>query len=173
MRTIVATKINFLKKLAPALISLIVVTILGLQACVSFLPWRHSLFPSTFRRILSPPTLWPFIDYPMYAAPHYQGDAIARVFLFGVLEDSTVVRIIAEDLGLGYWHFRKHFINGLIRDDYNGVKMFVNLYQNMTNRRLVSLRLEDHPLILAGDGLRSAQPQILKHLHLESARKVK
>ena len=103
----------------------------------------------------------------MYASPHFAGDAISRYAVFGTLQDSTEVPIIPEDLGIGYWHFRKRFINGLARDNYDEVKAFVHLYQNTRQRRLVSVRLENHPLILAKDGVRSAPPQILKNFSLE------
>lgn len=103
----------------------------------------------------------------MFSSAFYSGDAIARFYLFGTLEDSTEVPIAPEDLGIGYWHFRKHFINGLARDNYEAIKMLVELYQNMQGRRLVSLRLEDYPLILSRDGVRPAPPKVLKNLRLE------
>lgn len=167
----VTMKRFFVKKLALPLISLMVVTVFMLQACVSFCPWRSSSFFSFFRSLLSPPTLWPFIDYPMYSGAHYEGDAVPRLFVFGTLEDSTEVPIVAADLGLSDWHFRRHFINGLASGNDERIKEFVGLYGNRHTKRLVGLRLENHPVILSRAGLRSGPPEVQKNLRLQPPEK--
>jgi hypothetical protein len=70
-------------------------------------------------------------------------------------------------LGIGYWHFRRRFIPALARDNHDELKAFIRMYESTRGRRLVGVRLEDHPLIVAREGVRPAPPQILKSFTFE------
>jgi hypothetical protein len=157
------------QRLAVPLTSLIIATVLTLQASVTFRAWLRSLsLPPSLTSMLSPPTLWPFVDYPMYSRPHYEGEPIAQFRISGTLEDGTEVWIKPGDVGLDAWHFSIHFVRGLGSNDAARVKDLVRLYQARHNRRLVGLRLENHPLILSRDGIRPGPPEVRQNLSFEA-----
>lgn len=148
-----------LQQLAVPSISLIILTYLGLQAGVTF-----GIFCPRF----CPPWLWPFLTYPMYRNPHYEGEKFDRYFVFGTLENATEVPILPEDVGTDFWVFEKSFITPLLKDDRQNIKKFVELYQSRHKRKLVSLRLETHPLLISKQGGIASPTQVIKTIQLKA-----
>jgi hypothetical protein len=56
------------------------------------LPWLASL------RIAGPPRLWPFVDYPMFSAPHHRGEPLAWVDARRESTDGTVVSSTSHEV---------------------------------------------------------------------------
>jgi hypothetical protein len=159
------------QKLAVPLTSLIIATVLTLQASVTFRAWLRSFsVPPSLTRMLSPPTLWPFVDYPMYSRPHYEGEPIPQVRIVGTLDDGTEVWIRPGDVGLDSWHFKIHLVRGLDTNNAARVRELVHLYEARHNGRLIGLRLENHPLILSRDGIRPGPPEVHQNLSFEARR---
>jgi hypothetical protein len=153
------------QSLAGPLTSVFIVAILALQVSVTFRTWLRSIaLPRSLTNMLSPPTLWPFVDYPMYSRPHYEGEPISQLRVVATLDDSSEVSIGPGDVGLDFWHFRLHVVRGLEMNDAARVRELVRLYQTRNNRRLVGLRLENHPIILSRDGIRPGRPEVRRDL---------
>ena len=119
--------------------------------------------------LVFPPLLWPFLDYPMYSIPHHDGDALDRYFVFGTLKDSAEVPIFPEDLGLHFWQFygqsqQRSVVAALLHENSNLIKTYVELYQSRHNKRLLGLRLENHPLILSREAVNPGPRQVLKNI---------
>jgi hypothetical protein len=57
----------------------------------------------------------------MYGEAFYEGDQIHQPLVFGVLENSTEVSILPEDLGLDFWLFSKGFVHALLYDDHEQI----------------------------------------------------
>src|SRR5262245_46147536 len=74
-----------------------------------------SLAPSLSWLRVCAPSLWPFLDYDMYATPHHAGEAINQFRVFGRLEDGTEVPILPPDLRLDPYEFIRTF-SGPLRD---------------------------------------------------------
>jgi hypothetical protein len=73
-------------------------------------------------------------------------------------------------LGLGYWYFKKHFINGVARDDYEKddyekVKVFVEMCENIRQRQLLGLRWRLTPHFDTRRG--KAPTKVVKNLWLD------
>jgi hypothetical protein len=174
---------NSFKKLAVASISFVIATFLVLQAVAGFAPLildgpaghRTAAVARLFSNVylVFPPMLWPFLDYPMYCLPHHKGDALDRYFVFGTLEDSTEVPIFPEDLGLHFWQFYGQsqqigVVVALLRENNKLIKTYVELYQSRHNKRLLGLRLENHPLILSREGANPGPRQVLKRIQFNT-----
>lgn len=162
-------KANF-KRLAVPLTSLIILTFLTLQAVATFriLCPPPALFPSLSPlRILCAPALYPFLDYPLYAPPHYEGDTIDQRLVFGVSEDLTEAPILPEELGLSFFEFEKEFLLALRDGKGDEVNKYVELYQRKHNKKLIGLRLENHPLVLSREGVKPGPKQILENFQLK------
>lgn len=74
--------------------SLVIVTILGIQFVGGF------GFPRA--------EFWPFLTYPMYAGPRYDGDRFNEYRLFAETEGGERIALLAEDFGYSYWLFREN-----------------------------------------------------------------
>ncbi len=72
------------EQLAPSrriVATILIATAVGLQLLVTsrVLCPPKGLVPRSWPRIVCPPSLWPFVDYPMFSAPHPKGDTLAWV----------------------------------------------------------------------------------------------
>jgi hypothetical protein len=51
---------------------------------------------------------WPFIDYPMYASSHYEGERIpARHVIYGITADGRELELTRDNIGVNLWLFEK------------------------------------------------------------------
>ena len=137
-----------------AITSLVILIFLGLQTIALLGLYRGRL--------------WPFVDYPMYRHPHYEGDSIDRYFLFGISEDNTEMPISAEDLGLNFWKFLWGFVPAVVEDRREQIEVYIDFYRTRHNKVLLGLRLENHPLVLSRNGLSPAPVQVVKTIRLKS-----
>ena len=124
------------KKLAVCLISLVILTTLFVQSSVTLAgrAAAYTVIPQLYSaRVLRDGTLWPFLDYTMYTRLHQVGDQISRYSVFGTLEDSTVVPILPQDLGVNKWHFKKHLQRALESKDEEKIKEWAEIYRDRHN----------------------------------------
>ncbi len=168
-----------LKKLAVPLISLVILTTLILQLSVTMLARgaaysvteaarasAYNEFPplhAVYQGVLADPKIWPFLGYPMFSYNHQVGDEISRYSVYGTLEDSTVVPILPQDLGVNHWHF-KHLQRALENKDEAKIQNWVEIYQSRHSGhsgRLVGLRMENHPLVFSKEGMEPREPQVV------------
>jgi hypothetical protein len=150
---------NPVEKLALLLTSLFIITLLSLQTV------------ATFGGIYS--FIWPFVNYPMYKQAHYEGESVhIRYMVFGILEDSTEVPILPEDLGLNFWKFDgihgEGFVPAIRSGDEKRLNSYVQEYQKRKGKKLAGLRLEDQPFILSPKGAKPARLQTLQIIRLDS-----
>ncbi len=113
---------------------------------------------------------WPFINYPMYSGPpRYEGDVINnRYFIFGTLEDSTEVPILAQDLHLHFHELLWGPVEDMLKGRIESLYGYVQLYESRYHRRLTSLRLENHPLVLKRNRVVEEPIQVVKIVHLDA-----
>ncbi len=106
---------------------------------------------------------WPFVNYPMYSQPrHFEGDAVNRYFLYGTLEAGVEVLIRDKDLKLDPREFIWGPVEDILKDRVDSLKHYIALYQKLYGQRLISLKLENHPVTLMADGLREELPATVK-----------
>ncbi|VXD11798.1 hypothetical protein [Planktothrix paucivesiculata] len=94
------------------------------------------------------PALYPFLDYPMYAGARYEGTNVNQYFLFGVLEDGTEVAITNEDLQTSRYKFLRNILPEIEKKNPEIIQSYVKIYEQKSQKNLVKLRLENHPLII-------------------------
>lgn len=111
---------------------------------------------------------WPFLDYPMYSPPHYEGDAIPRPTLVGITSEARELEIRPEDLGVGYWQYIV-YLRAVQQADHATVRAMVRSYQVRQNVHLSALRLENRRLLLANGKVIPAPVEIVVDSPLDPA----
>lgn len=124
--------------LAIGAISCVIIGIVGLQAFASFInPGRWG---------------WPFIAYPMYKTPHFDGERVLYDFeVYAVHDDGSESLISLADVP--YWIFKHKVVDGLIRRDRESVQPLIAAYCERTRKEVVEVRLQDMGVGLSRDGL--------------------
>lgn len=112
---------------------------------------------------------WPIIDYPMYSAPHFEGEEIPRMTVVGISESADEVDIEPEDVGGGYWHFQI-FVSAVRRGDERIIRDMVRRYETRHRVRLAALRVENRPLRWTNARVEAAPVEVLESLQLDSLR---
>jgi hypothetical protein len=97
----------------------------------------------------------------MYSRAYFVGDQLTRYAVIGILEESTEVQILPQDLGGDYTYFRNHALKGLSNGDDSRIGKVADTYYQVNGKMLHGLRLENHPWILAREGMRDGSPEIL------------
>ena len=98
----------------------------------------------------------------MYSRAHYPGDSIDQYALFGVLEDSTEVRILPEDLGLNFFQFRRGPVAAIHSGRTEELELFMQLYDGTQGNQLIGLRLEHQLVILSEQGFETLPPRTVR-----------
>lgn len=161
------------ESVAYLLVSAAILAVLLLQVTMGVIAlplmkdYQTGTTPTPIRRFFSPPMFWPFVNYPMYAPPRFEGDTIRMYTVIATFSDGSEQRITAEDLGIGGWHFGR-FI-GLIRvGDKEKVKEFLESYRSGHGQSLDSLRLELLPLVLYEDGPKPARSRLINSMVIDA-----
>lgn len=169
-----------LKKLSIVLVSLVIIGVLTIQTTVSFcckdgqtrLPSLGSVQsgPGLIAyKVFTPPSSWPFLDYPMYKIPYYEGSQVPLYRVVGILPDSTEVTIQRNDLGFTFTDFNKKVVYPFLDEDTQMIEVWVRIYESKYKKELVGLRLEYQPLILSKSGASDGEPvQVLYEIGLQS-----
>lgn len=127
------------------LVSVVVIGVLGVQAIAAL-----ALTPGPVEK---PPFLWPFLNYPMYSAPHYEGEGVPRFQVLATTSDGRTVEVTKENLGTDFWIFRNAFLLPFddpgMRDELpSGVEQF----ENRHDVTLIEVHLENRPLLVTREG---------------------
>lgn len=141
--------------------SAVIVTVLFLQLVASF-HWFGPVFGQRRRHGF----FWPFLDYPMYSRPHYQGEPLPRYRLFGAFADGSEAEVTSGDLGLNFWKFEQGPVQAILRDEPDRLNRYVEAYRKKFNRQLVRLRLENHARRLSPQGIVTAPPEVIKTVEI-------
>lgn len=137
---------------ATAAVSSIILACLGLQilAITRLLSPPQAWKDRYGVRWLKPSAIWPFIDYPMYAESHREGETLPASEVVATADDGSEVRILPEDRTVD--PRPGGVIVALILGDRARADAYCEAWRTLHGRRLVSLRLEPHLLELTRDG---------------------
>jgi hypothetical protein len=126
-------------------VSGVVVAVLAVQAIAAF-----GLTPGPVEKS---PFLWPFLDYPMYSTPHYEGDGIPRYRVLAVTADGEELEVTPAALGSDFWIYRNAFLFSFfypgMRDE---LEPGVELLERRHGVTVLEVRLENRPLLLTREG---------------------
>ena len=117
---------------------------------------------------------WPFLDYPMFAPAHYEGERMPQLVVIGKRIDTQAayedeIEITSRDLGLGDWAFSM-FIRALLSDDQAAIREFVDTYEKKNSKQLAWLRVDDRGPLFEDGGLHAAEPSVVvRRLIVKSA----
>lgn len=147
-------------------ISTLIVGIILLQFSVAFLrfcPQRNSSFPlkSLCPNLPDDPAFYPFLDYPMYAGARYEGVKVNQYFLFGVLEDGTNIPITHKNLQISRYNLIRKIIPEIQEKNLSIIRKYVKIYEQNSQKNLVKLRLENHPLVITRKGINPGKNKVI------------
>jgi hypothetical protein len=150
------------------LISLFIVAVIFMQAAATFRlfcpPERFTQLSSW--RVLCEPLGWPFINYPMYHAAHYEGESINYYQVYAELEDGTEIAVYPEDLELNWWLFHRGIVASLLVEDEDGILFYAHMYEELHQTSIVAWRLENQPTVLKRGQTVQEAPQTVRHVSL-------
>ena len=111
---------------------------------------------------------FPFLNYPMYSGPHKSDDMIPRYHIFGIIEDGSEIEIKPGDLRMNVWEFFEGPVQELKKQNasMHRLRLYVDLFFKKRAKRLVGLRLENHPLILSKQGIQEGRIFVLNAVPL-------
>ncbi len=152
-------------------ISTLILGVISLQFSVAFFgfcPQLISSFPlkSLCPRLPKDPAFYPFLDYPMYAGVKHEGVNVNQYFVFGVLEDGTEIPITEQNLQISRSHFVRKIITRIKEKNLQVIKDYVKIYEKTSQKKLVKLRLENHPLVITRDGVNPGEKKVIVDLSL-------
>jgi hypothetical protein len=110
---------------------------------------------------------WPFLNYPMYRKPHYQGENISTYRLVGILRDASEIPILPEDLHLNFWKFKTGPVAAIRLNEAALLRRYMGGYQ-ARHPDLTAVRLEDHPKELTERGVVDAPAKMVGTMRLSS-----
>ena len=145
-----------MQRTAKIAVSVFIIAVLGLQA-VATVGRLHR-----FR-------YWPFLSYPMYNRPHFQGEAVDRFTLVGILADGRERPITPGDLKLDFWRYLRGPVHAVQKDDARGLLAQLQPFEHWSGLRLSAVRLENRPAALE-NGRVVDRPVELKTIELRRGR---
>lgn len=110
---------------------------------------------------------FPFLWYPMYAQPRYDGDRlVVHHSLFAVVADGGRHRVLPEDLNINFWRFERVVISAVKKQDWERLETPLSQIRSL-HPHVVRLEIEDNPLVITSQGPASAPRQLVASLSLE------
>lgn len=167
----VSSKSSF-KKIVKIPISVGIIAAILLQAYLGvfrFCSRYHSsffIFKFICPEVPNDPAFYPFLDYPMYAGSRPEGVQVNRYIAIGILEDSTEFEISPEILDLTRYKFFRNFINDLIENKTQNIKIYFERYNTSHSQKLIRIRLENHPIKLSREGTILMNKKIINQVNV-------
>lgn len=108
-------------------------------------------------------TRWPFISYPMYSGAKYDGDRLNDFTVRVFLDDSESYEIVSsEDMGLGYWIFRKNIILPIRKEDeLNRKNLNIKFCPKYPGAKNIKVELYDIGAFISKSGLYFDEPKFV------------
>lgn len=162
-------KSNFWSKIPISLIILALIFFDLLSGNLRFCSQNQSIFfllqffcPS----LPDSPAFSPFLDDSMYGKENSQAVNVNQYFLYGTLEDGTEVMITHEDLNIPRYQFVRNLVPKVERQNIQAIEEYVEIYERKFRTNMVRLRLENHPLIIHQDGMKTGQKEVVVDLNI-------
>lgn len=112
------------------------------------------------------PAFSPFLNYPIEGKEEVQPVNVNQYFLFGTLEDGTEVPITNEDLSIPRYQFVRNLVPRVERQNIQVIEHYVGIYERKFRTNVVRLRLENHPLVIHQDGMKTGQKEVVVDLNI-------
>lgn len=122
--------------------------------------WDEGIRPSGLTRIVRPPTLWPFINYPMYSGTHHPGDTIPHVVLLAEFADGSQFEVKPEAIGVGESHY-EILLRRLLQGDRSVIDHVFRRYTGARGKRPSRFIIKDQPLLMTSKGVRRIEDRVL------------
>lgn len=113
---------------------------------------------------------FPFQHYPMYAEAHGEGEHVeVALTVYGRIADGAERRISQEDMNMPFFVFRRTFVQAILDGDLKRVGRLLAPYERLIGARLISVRIENYPVIVTRTGPRDVPAETIKTLELGAA----
>lgn len=144
------------------LISVVIITTLSAQAYTAFLRMAcNSVFIPLFCSLPTDPSLYPFLDYPMYSAIKKEGVTVPLYRLVAIFDDGTEKQLHPEDFGLSLYWFNTRLLPAFQAEQALKIKSYVLAYEKAGNRPFVAIRFENNRVKITKEGIMSGVPDAI------------
>ncbi len=155
-------------------VSAVIVVVIALQAFTSFRGYTYvPLFIPATRTLnwdaVRYPKMWPFLTYPMYEHARHEGDTVSVYQGYAILDDSNIVEVTPEDLGLSFWKFELNFVTAIRRQECDNALQYAEVVSALHSDEVRALGLRREPWIVLRDGPVKGELMDVAQLDLEAS----
>ena len=112
--------------------------------------------------------MWPFINYPMYKTPHFDGDRLnVRILLYANLDNGEIVEIRPKDVGFRYFQFFYHarciaeHPPKVCKEPAIYAKRLADRYAIRSDNRILALTTKSYPAKITRNGAAPMESVVL------------
>jgi hypothetical protein len=110
------------------------------------------------------PSLYPFLNYPMYRSAKPEGVTVPKFALIATYANGTEKQLTAKDFDLSDYWFNKGIIFSLSKKENSKVYEFIEAYERSGNQPFDSLRLDVTPLAIERQGVVQGKPHTVNQI---------
>jgi hypothetical protein len=107
---------------------------------------------------------WPFLYYPMYGKPHFEGDTMDQYTVYGLLEKGDAVPIKFHDLGFPWRQFFDKSVDKILKNDTAEIEKVRQLYEKNQGVPLKGISIKVKKWKLKKNGIDVSELTTLKEI---------
>jgi hypothetical protein len=116
------------------------------------------------------PSLYPFLNYPMYRSAKPEGVIVPKFALIATYANGTEKQLTAKDFNLSDYWFNKGIIHSLNEKENSKVYEFIEAYERSGNQPFASLRLDVTPLAIERKGVIQGEAYTVNQVSTNASR---
>ncbi len=121
---------NNSKMMAKAIILAVIVAVISLQTYAGIVRMACTgVEIPLICNVPEDPSLYPFLNYPMYSNAKPEGVTVPKFSLIAVYQDGTEKQLTAEDFGLPIYWFNTGIIHAMNEKETAKINQFIETYQ--------------------------------------------
>lgn len=134
--------------------SLVIVGTISAQAYMALLRMAcNSKDIPVFCDVPTDPSLYPFLDYPMYSEAHKEGATVPNYTLVAIFEDGSEKTLTPEDFGLSPYWFNTGLLPAFQAKNALEVSSYLADYTAAGNSPFIAFRFENNLFTITKEGV--------------------
>lgn len=143
------------------MVSVVIVGTLSVQAYMALLRMAcNSKAIPVFCDVPTDPSLYPFLDYPMYSAVYKEGTTVPNYTLVAIFEDGSEKTLTSEDFDLSPYWFNTRLLPAFQAKKAVEVSSYLADYEAAGNPPFVAFRFENTVLTVTKAGVVTGAPEV-------------
>lgn len=154
-------KAQGLRSFGKLMASLVIVVTISAQAYMALLRMAcNSKAIPIFCDVPTDPSLYPFLDYPMYSESYPEGTTVPNYALVAIFEDGSEKTLAPEDFGLSPYWFNTRLLPAFQAKKPSEVSSYLADYESAGNLPFVAFRFENTLFTITKSGVVTAPPEV-------------